>query len=179
MKWLLRTCAPMFHDCLYYFIRAQMKVVAVVSETELKRFPAPVQYTICPRLLTHRFWTFLIGCCVRVPHHIFICGLRVTRHPVGLRRRGRAQLGRRVKCPSGDNTRIGSRAPLACARVANVVRRVRVAVVTPEGFVEVLGLDLKIFTASLRLKNCPRQSIHGFGHDLLLFECRTTMTGGL
>ena len=88
MKWLLRTCAPMFHDCLYYFIRAQMKVVAVVSETELKRFPAPVQYTICPRLLTHRFWTFLIGCCVRVPHHIFICGLRVTRHPVGLRRRG-------------------------------------------------------------------------------------------
>ena len=57
-----------------------------------------------------------------------------TRRPVGLRRGGRALLGHRVKRPRND-TVIG-RACLAGPRVADTVRRLRVAVVAPEIFVE-------------------------------------------
>ena len=58
-----------------------------------------------------------------------------TRRPVGRRCRGRALLGHRVKRP-GDLTVVRGRwAPLACPRVTDVVRRLRIAIVAPESFV--------------------------------------------
>ena len=65
-----------------------------------------------------------------------VCGLWVTRRPVGLRRRGRALLGKRVKPPGNLTDARGHWAPLAYPRVTNVVRRLRVEVVAPERFVK-------------------------------------------
>ena len=56
---------------------------------------------------------------------------------VGLHRGGRAVLGQSIKRP-GDLTVVRGRwAPLACPRVTDAVRRLRVAVVAPDGCVKV------------------------------------------
>ena len=54
-----------------------------------------------------------------------------TRSSVGLPRRGRALLGHRVKRPGDLTVMRGHWAPLACPRIADVVRRLRVTVVAP------------------------------------------------
>ena len=58
-----------------------------------------------------------------------------TRSSVGHRRRGRALLGHNIKRP-GDHAVIHG-APVAYPRGAHVVRRRRIAVVTPESFAKV------------------------------------------
>ena len=74
--------------------------------------------------------------CLNVVSH-FICGLCVARRSVGLHRRGCALLGHSIKRPGSDLTVVrGHWAPLACHRVADVVRRLRVVVVAPEMFMK-------------------------------------------
>ena len=59
-----------------------------------------------------------------------------TRSSVGLYWRGRADLGQRVQGPGGDTVIRGHCASLACSRDTDVVYRRRIAVITPEMFVE-------------------------------------------
>ena len=61
----------------------------------------------------------------------------VTRRPVRLQCWGRALLGHRVKRPGGLTVMRRHWAPLACPRITDAVRRLRVAVVAPESFVKV------------------------------------------
>ena len=55
-----------------------------------------------------------------------------TRRPVGHQRRGRALLSQRVERPGDLTGTCGNRAPLACTRVADVVRCLRVEVRAPK-----------------------------------------------
>ena len=68
----------------------------------------------------------------------FIHGFCVARRPVDLQRRARALLGQRVERSGGHLTVIrGHWTPLAGPRVTDVVRRLRIAVVAPDMFMEV------------------------------------------